>query len=69
MNSSGALVLSGRPPRIIRRIINFSSKPHRHGHAKAAKAARRERELGLEQPLEFQHRLVVERDEVELVGL
>ena len=44
------------------------AEPDGHRHDEAADAARRERQLGLEQALEFQHRLVVEGDEVELLG-
>ena len=40
--------------------------PQRHRHLEGAKAARRERHVGLEQPLELQERLVVEGDVVEL---
>src|SRR6185503_17889648 len=34
-------------------------QPQRHGHAEGVEAARREGEVGLEQPLELQERLVV----------
>src|SRR5262249_54392962 len=41
--------------------------PERQRHGEAAVAARREREVGLEQPLELDERLVVEGDEIEIV--
>src|SRR6266571_772505 len=42
-------------------------EPKRHRHAKRAEPARREGEIRLKQALEFQERLVVEGDVVELV--
>ncbi len=42
-------------------------QPQRHRHAEGAEAARREGEIGLEQALELQKRLVVEDDVVDLV--
>ena len=44
-----------------------SPQPQRHRHAERAKAARREGEIGFEQPLEFQKRLVVEHDVIDVV--
>ncbi len=44
-------------------------EPHRQRHAERLEAARREREVGLEQPLELQERLVVEYDVVDGVEL
>ena len=41
-------------------------QPERDRHAKGAKALGRKREIGFEQPLEFEERLVVERDVVDL---
>ena len=41
--------------------------PDRDRHAEGTEAARRERDTGLEQPLELEKRLVVERDPVDLV--
>ena len=43
-------------------------QPERDRHPERAKAARRERDIGLQQPLEFEERLVVEHDVVEAVG-
>src|SRR5712692_106439 len=43
------------------------AKPYRHRHDETAYAGRRESELRLKQSFEFQQRLVVERDEVELI--
>ena len=43
-------------------------QPDRHRHAEALEARRREREVGLEQPLELAQRLFVERDVVEIAG-
>ena len=42
-------------------------QPHRDRHAEGLEALGREREVGLEQPLELQERLVVEGDVVDLV--
>ena len=42
------------------------AQPDRHGGAKGPKAARSGRDEGLKQPLEFQERLVVEGDVVDL---
>jgi hypothetical protein len=41
-------------------------EPERDRHLERAEAPRRERNIGLEQPLEFQERLVVEGDVVDL---
>ena len=41
-------------------------QPQRHRHAERAEAARRKGEIGLEQPLELQERLVVEGDVVDV---
>ena len=41
-------------------------QPQRHRHAKRTEPARRESEIGLEQPLELQKRLFVEGDEVDV---
>ena len=43
-------------------------EPERNRHAERAKAARRERKVGLEQPLELDERLLVEHDVVEVAG-
>ena len=43
------------------------AQPQRHRHAEGAEAARREGEIGFEQPLEFQERLVVEHDVIDVV--
>ncbi len=42
------------------------AQPHRHGGAERLKAARGEGEIGFEQPLEFEERLVIEGDAVDL---
>ena len=44
-------------------------QPQRHRHAEGAEAARREGEIGFEQPLELQERLVVEDDVVDVAEL
>ena len=44
-------------------------QPQRHGHAERVEAPRREGEIGLEQPLELQERLVVEGDVVDVAEL
>jgi hypothetical protein len=41
-------------------------QPQRHGHAEGVEAARREGEVGLEQPFELEERLVVEGDIVDV---
>jgi hypothetical protein len=41
-------------------------QPQRHGHAEGVEAARGEGEIGLEQPLELEERLVVEGDVVDV---
>ena len=46
----------------------FFAQPHGHRHDKASDPAGRKCQLGFEQALEFQHRLVVEGDEVELIA-
>ena len=43
-------------------------QPQRNRHLERAKAARRHRDVGFQQPLEFEERLVVEHDMVEAVG-
>ena len=48
---------------------SFSLQPERDRHAERAEAARREGEVGLEQPLELQERLVVEDDVVDVAEL
>jgi hypothetical protein len=42
-------------------------EPHRHRHAERGEALGRERQIGLEQTLELQERLVVEGDVIDLV--
>src|SRR5919109_1014662 len=42
--------------------------PERHGLAEGLEAARRKGEIGLQQPLELEERLVVEGDEIDLGG-
>ena len=42
-------------------------EPERHRHPERAEAARREGQIGFEQALEFQERLVVERNLIDLV--
>src|SRR5690349_4305459 len=41
-------------------------EPERHRHLERAKALRRKRDIGLQQPLEFQERLVVEGDMIDV---
>ena len=45
---------------------SFSLEPQRHRHAKRREAARRESEIGFEQPFEFQEWLVVEDDVIDI---
>ncbi len=42
-------------------------EPHRHRHAERGEALGRERQIGLEQALELEERLVVERDVIDFV--
>src|SRR3984957_20952095 len=44
-------------------------EPERNRHFERAKATRRKRYIGFQQPLEFEERLVVEHDMVEAVGV
>jgi hypothetical protein len=44
------------------------AQPQRQRHPERADAARRERKVGLQQPLELKEGFVVERDEIDLVG-
>src|SRR5205807_42428 len=46
----------------------FLFQPNRHGSDKADETARRESQVGLQEALEFDERLFVEGDEVELLG-
>src|SRR5438067_6909317 len=41
-------------------------QPQRNRHLEGAEAERRQRDIGLEQPLEFQERLVIEHDMVDV---
>jgi len=43
-------------------------EPERDRHLERAKSARRQRDVGLEQPLEFEKRLVIEHDMIEFRG-
>src|SRR5437763_17207919 len=45
---------------------DFILHPNRHRFAKGRQAARRAGEIGGEQPVEFQKRVFIERDEIEL---
>ena len=56
--------------RLLRNLLAYPellAQPQRHRHQKRAQAARRVVNVGFEQPLEFQQRLVVEGDVVQLV--
>ena len=44
----------------------LAAQPQRHGHDVGTQAPRRRGEVGLQQPLEFQQRLLVETHEIEL---
>ena len=43
-------------------------QPERDRHLEGAESARRKRDVGFQQPLEFEERLVVEHDVIELAG-
>src|SRR5262249_44769420 len=47
-------------------LEQFFLEPQRHRHAERTEAARRKGEIGLEQPIEFQERFVVEGDVIDL---
>src|SRR5665811_1973545 len=49
-------------------LKQFLPQPERDRHLERAEPARRQRDVGLQQPLEFEKRLVVEHDMVKLVG-
>ena len=63
---------------ILRKLLQFVAQqalleqlllePQRDRHLERAEAARRQRDIGLQQPLEFEKRLVVEHDMVKTVG-
>ena len=49
-------------------LKQFLLQPERDRHLEGAESARGKRDVGLQQPLEFEERLVVEHDVIELVG-
>ena len=49
--------------------MQFCFQPERHRHQKRAQALRREGEISFQQPLEFQQRLVVENDVIQIFRL
>src|SRR5258706_9677398 len=56
-----------RPEKLLLKKLFF--QPQRHGCAERAKSVRRTGNVGFEQPLEFEERLVVERDIVDVAKL
>jgi len=48
--------------------VQLLAQPQRHAHQEELEAPGGVGDIGLEQPVEFQQRLVVERDEIQLLG-
>src|SRR5438105_1570012 len=66
---SHVLARAERANRLRNQVLQeeFFAKPHRHCHAERLEAARRERQIRLEEPLELEQRFVVERDVIDVV--
>src|SRR5437016_14103190 len=73
------MMFGEKQPRTIELLIEFPKllsqqalleqlflQPQRNRHLEGAETCRRQRDIGLEQPLEFQERLVVESDMVDV---
>src|SRR3984957_3642980 len=62
--------IAGEFPELVAQQVllkQFLAQPERDRHLERAKSARRHRDIGFQQPLEFEERLVIEHDMVEAV--